>query len=67
MTAAKNPPNEPDMMKFKQCADDANVCVKTITRWVKAELLAEWRPHPQSRTRRIKRHVWIAFKQRLKK
>lgn len=56
-----------DLMRFADCARDADVCVKTITRWVKAELLAEWRPYPESRTRRIKRHVWNAFKQRFKK
>jgi hypothetical protein len=57
----------PELMRFADCARDGSVCVKTITRWVKAGLLTEWRPRPESRTRRIKRHVWIAFKQRFKK
>ena len=54
----------PELMRFKECADDGNVCVKTITRWIKQGFLTEWRPHPGSRTRRIKRAVWEAFKQR---
>jgi hypothetical protein len=53
-------------MPFKECANDGSVHVKTISRWVKLGYLTEWRPHPKSRTRRIKREVWDAFKQRRK-
>lgn len=57
-------PQPPAMMRFKECAQDGNVCVKTIVRWVDAGFLTEWRPHPKSRTRRIQRAVWEAFKKR---
>jgi hypothetical protein len=60
------PRTDPDLMTFKECANDASVHVKTISRWVKLGYLSEWRPHPKSRTRRIKREVWVAFKQRRK-
>ena len=56
--------SDPEMMRFKECAHDANCCVKTITRWVDKGFITEWRPYPGSRTRRIRRHVWAAFKQR---
>jgi hypothetical protein len=55
-----------DLMRFKACALDASVNVKTITRWVQKGFLTEWRPYPNSRTRRIKREVWLAFKQRFR-
>ena len=54
----------PNLMRFRECAQDGGVCVKTIARWVERGLLTEWRPHPKSRTRRIKRAVWEAFKHR---
>jgi hypothetical protein len=57
---------EAGLMMFKSCAQDGSVHVKTIARWVKRGYLTEWRPHPKSRTRRIKREVWEAFKQRWK-
>jgi hypothetical protein len=57
----------PELLRFADCARDANVHVKTITRWVAAGLITEWRPHPESRTRRIKREVWKAFMQRFQK
>ena len=57
---------EAGLMTFKACAQDGSVHVKTIARWVQRGYLTEWRPHPQSRTRRIKREVWEAFKQRWK-
>ena len=56
-----------DLMKFKECAKDASASVKTVERWVADGYLTEWRPHPKSRTRRIARQVWEAFKQRFKK
>lgn len=56
----------PELMRFKECARDGNISVKTITRWVYKGFLTEWRPHPKSRTRRIKRSVWEAFKHRHK-
>lgn len=62
----KKQSKEPDLMTFQQCAADGNVCPKTITRWVKKQLLAEWRPHEKSRTRRIPRSAWEAFKYRRK-
>jgi hypothetical protein len=55
------------LMRFQECAHDGGVSVKTIGRWVEKGLLTEWRPHPKSRTRRIIRQVWDAFKQRLSK
>jgi hypothetical protein len=60
------PRADADLMPFKECANDGSVHVKTISRWVKLGYLTEWRPHPKSRTRRIKREVWDAFKQRRK-
>lgn len=56
----------PELMRFQECARDASVCVKTIERWVAAGFLTEWRPHPDSRTRRITRLVWKAFKKRFR-
>ena len=53
-----------ELMRFKECASDGSVSVKTIERWVGKGYLSEWRPHPKSRTRRIKRPVWEAFKHR---
>ena len=55
------------LMRFHECAHDGGVSVKTIGRWVEKGLLTEWRPHPKSRTRRIIRQVWDAFKQRFSK
>ncbi len=61
-TSTRGKPTLPDLMRFKECASDANVNVKTITRWIKRGFLSEWRPHPGSQTKRIKREVWMAFK-----
>jgi hypothetical protein len=54
----------PELMRINDCARDASVCTKTIRRWIDADLLSVWKPHPRSRTMRIKRFAWEAFKQR---
>ena len=52
----------PDLMRIKDCAFDGSTSTKTIRRWIDDELLPVWRPYPESRTIRVKRSVWEAFK-----